>query len=253
MELFHPTNLTGFLVGGFPRPEHATCHLKPAMWTTHKQRRHFGHLDNSFQKCNFPGKAGRIMIKSNAYIRSTWSVVARMIFAGNVRPVSSLQGLLEYQQLEVTNLKHRNRAHTNESSKYQGQSCKSKFGRKCVADGFGSVWIFILFFIDHPLFDFMVNKLFTKSWLPLVDSWSPLASAKCTDTSLLLGSDEQPLLWCALAFIGTFSIHTFSFFKPASPKIAGCPVWTYAQTIDSLRYPESHPWFSSCLAMRQSI
>lgn len=39
--------------------------------------------------------------------------------AGNVRAVSSLQGLLQYQQLEVTNLKHRNRANTSESSKYQ--------------------------------------------------------------------------------------------------------------------------------------
>ena len=38
-------------------------------------------LEISFQKCNFPGKAGRIMIKFNSYIRSTWSV-ARMILQG---------------------------------------------------------------------------------------------------------------------------------------------------------------------------
>lgn len=39
--------------------------------------------------------------------------------AGNVRAVSSLQVLLGYQQPEVTNLKHRNKANTSESSKYQ--------------------------------------------------------------------------------------------------------------------------------------
>ena len=138
-------------------------------------------------------------------------------------------------------------------SRKDGQSCKSKFVRKFVADGLGQCEYCSFFFIDHPLFDFMVNTNCSQNLgVSLVDSCpqligkntSPLASAECTDTSLLLGSDEQPLLWCALAFIGTLSIHTVHFLS-SNPHPINC-------RLSCLNVCPDH-WFTQICRMHQNI
>ena len=133
-----------------------------------------------------------------------------------------------------------------------GQSCKSKFVRKFVADGLGQCEYLSCFYRSSIVWlhgEHTFHKILVFLWLildpQLIErNTSPLASAKCTDTCLLLGSDEQPLLWCALAFIGTLSIHTVHFLS-SNPHPINC-------RLSCLNVCPDH-WFTQICRMHQNI